>query len=1292
MLERKRMILVVAFLAMAATVVTAPATGEIELPSTGQRTISTTNTKIQHTPYRPSSGLTVQIDIPPVDDDYRRVEYVPDELIIMLKDVKAKGLSIGKDHKGYVKTNLPSLDKLHQKFGVSRMERIYEGYNKQTKRYLSITQKERRRRIGNIFRLKFARDSDVRSAVLEFGNDKNVEYAEPNYIIPTSLIPNDSNFDQQWALNNTGQTAGMVDADIDAPEAWDIETGDSQIIIAVIDTGVDWDHPDLAANIWINSDEIEGDGLDNDGNGYIDDYRGWDFVSVSSSSVYPGEDPGPRDNDPMDFHGHGTHVSGIIGAVTDNSRGMAGITWDCRIMAVRAGYKNTSGYGVLRHSDIAPAIMYAVDNGANIINMSFGGSVSSTIKNAIDYAYSGDVTSIAAAGNENYSYKTYPAAYDEVIAVSATGHNDSKASFSNYGSWIDVAAPGVNIYSTLFDDTYASWSGTSMAAPHACGVAALVLSKNSSFSNEQVRQVLRVSTDDLGDSGWDQYFGYGRINAYNALEMNEVCITIIESPALDENIKGTVDIIGTASGTIFDHYEVYYGQGIEPTSWTQIGSTTYSQVTGGLLESWNTTTIPDGQYTIKLIVVDLASNQFVDRKTVNLKNVTINLSRPLDMSVLRFGDTINFEGTINAESFQSYDIEWGEGSSPATWYSTGITLENGGLQEVTDGAIGSWDTSLLSTEGDYEFRIIVSYGTSLQGIQEYDINLDSTIQLGWPKTYYNIGSTLVVDLDGDGDLEIVAMGGVGSGVDTGTYAWHHDGTTVSGWPVPCVTDRFASFAAGDVDNDGQIEVVLGYAWNSNKVYLFENNGALVDNWPQTGQNSYPYVGTPVLSDVDKDGDLEIFTGGGKLFAWHHDGTAVSGWPKDMIGSSPAIADINGDGELEIVVTSMDKLCVFDRFGSVVPGWPVTLEDLTYFQPVIGDIDNNGSLEIVVAVTNAFKVYVFDNNGSVKSGWPVSYSSYPSGFSPVIGDINNDGCLEVFLASDSKVNGWDHNGNILANWPVYLPDAYWIRQNATPVLGDVDGDGNADMVIGAEIAGKNYEKIYAYDAAGNPLADWPKLLSYIWGYGIMSSGTLCDLDNDGNINVVISSNADVVLKTDVYVWNLPFSYDPAKVEWGMFGNDLWNTGAYGDHIPPITTANPAGGFYTSTVYVTLSSNESSTIYYTTDGSDPDIGSSTYVSPIELSTDTELKFLAIDDAGNKEGIKTEIYSIQVVQPCEGDFDGDGDVDGSDLAVFAADFGRTDCANPPPCEGDFDDDGDVDGSDLAVFAADFGRTDCP
>lgn len=299
----------------------------------------------------------------------------------------------------------------------------------------------------NVHRLKILdRTISVEKAIERLKKNPNVEYAEPNYIYSINLIPNDPLFSNLWGLNNTGQTGGTPDADIDAPEAWDIQTG-SNTVVGVIDTGVDYTHEDLSANMWINPYEVF-DGIDNDGNGYIDDIYGINAITGSGN--------------PMDDNGHGSHVSGTIGAVGDNGKGIVGVNYRAKIMALK--FLDSSGSGTV--SDAIECIQYAVNmklRGINIrvTNNSWGGGgYSQSLYDAIKTLRDNDMLFTAAAGNsssDNDSKPFYPASYDldNIISVAATDHNDNLASFSNYGATsVDVGAPGVNILSTLPGGSY----------------------------------------------------------------------------------------------------------------------------------------------------------------------------------------------------------------------------------------------------------------------------------------------------------------------------------------------------------------------------------------------------------------------------------------------------------------------------------------------------------------------------------------------------------------------------------------------------------------------------------------------------------------------------------------------------------------------------------------------------------------------------------------------------------------------------------------------------------------------
>lgn len=296
-----------------------------------------------------------------------------------------------------------------------------------------------------------------------------------------TMHPDDPLFSYQWGLHNTGQTGGTEDADIDAPEAWGIITGTNEVMIAVIDTGVDYTHDDL------DDGRVRTD-IDKD---YVND-----------------------DDDAKDDHGHGTHVAGTIAAETNNGLGVAGVMWQAQILPLKV----CDSQGSCNGDDVAAAISYAADQGANAINMSLGGSCSQTIADAVNYAYfEKGVIIVAAAGNSGLSIG-YPAKHPPVIAVGATDYNDERAYFSSYGNELDVVAPGVDIWSTVPNNGYDSFKGTSMASPHVAGVAGLLLAQRPDLSAGQVREILHQSADDLGEDGFDRYYGYGRVNAYQALQ------------------------------------------------------------------------------------------------------------------------------------------------------------------------------------------------------------------------------------------------------------------------------------------------------------------------------------------------------------------------------------------------------------------------------------------------------------------------------------------------------------------------------------------------------------------------------------------------------------------------------------------------------------------------------------------------------------------------------------------------------------------------------------------------------
>ena len=312
--------------------------------------------------------------------------------------------------------------------------------------------------------------------------NSTVAYAEPNFLLQNQRVASDPRFNELWGLNNTGQNGGLDDADIDAPEAWDITTGSDEVVIAVIDTGVDYNHEDLAANIWTNPGEIAGDGIDNDGNGFVDDVRGWDFAN--------------DDNDPMDTDGHGTHVAGTIGAAANNGIGIVGVSWNVKIIPIKFLDPFGTTTAAIRSVTYVTTLR---EQGVNVIasnNSWGGGGYSQALFDAIEGGGEAGVLFVAAAGNDsnnNDQNPAYPASYDSdaILSVAATDRNNGLAGFSNYGATtVDIGAPGVAILSTTPGNSYASFQGTSMASPHAAGVAALLAAANPEASMAEIRQAI----------------------------------------------------------------------------------------------------------------------------------------------------------------------------------------------------------------------------------------------------------------------------------------------------------------------------------------------------------------------------------------------------------------------------------------------------------------------------------------------------------------------------------------------------------------------------------------------------------------------------------------------------------------------------------------------------------------------------------------------------------------------------------------------------------------------------------
>jgi serine protease len=438
--------------------------------------------------------------------------------------------------------------------------------------------------LGNgLFSVVLNEGVSVEHGLAYFQAQSWVRYAQPDYVVSLTRVPNDPSFTQQWGMNNTGQGGGTPGAHIGATAAWDVTTGSGRTIVAVIDTGVDYTHPDLAGNIWRNAGEIPGNGIDDDGNGYVDDVYGWDWAN--------------NDNNPMDDNGHGTHVAGIIGAVGNNGLGVAGVAWNVQIMALK--FLNSNGTGQL--SNAIKALNYAVRMGAHVSNNSYsGGGYFQAFADAIAAAGRAGHVFVAAAGNNgqnNDVAPTYPASYnlDNIVAVAATDRNDRLASFSNYGpTTVDIAAPGVQIYSTYRGGGYMSMSGTSMATPFVAGAVALLRDVYPNWSYRQIIDRL-VSTADPLPSLAGKVVSGGRLNLARALAAPA-------PPPPPSDTRGPSVTSATFSGAtsgVFDRVRVVFSEAIDAASFSVADIVELKR---------NGTTIPGLQFTVT--PVSGTQNQF----------------------------------------------------------------------------------------------------------------------------------------------------------------------------------------------------------------------------------------------------------------------------------------------------------------------------------------------------------------------------------------------------------------------------------------------------------------------------------------------------------------------------------------------------------------------------------------------------------------------------------------------------------------------------------------------------------
>ncbi len=457
-------------------------------------------------------------------------ERVPGVLVIQLAD-GFMPFGTKAQHNGLT-TGIIALDELGMKHGMSDYYPLFPSGSSSTKSVpLGDSPMDR------WHLLAFDESVDLDKLAAEYAALPEVEKVEFDHYAYIMRTPNDAQYSSMYQLNQAN------DRDMDAPEAWEATVGSPDVVLADTDTGVLWWHEDLINNVWVNpgedldSDRVVMDptdmnGIDDDGNGYIDDLIGWDFVS-NGSAVWPGEDGGTQDNDPKDFNGHGTHTSGTIAAQTNNTVGVSGVAGGfgavepgCKIMCLRMGWSYNDGgieNGYTQMTYVASAFTYAYRNGAVAINYSFGSSGNTFIEQATDSAVGRELVICASAGNDGNSSFGYLQSRDDVLCVASTTNFDIKSGFSNYGDMVDVSAPGSSIRSTVsnhYTAAYATYSGTSMAAPQVVGQVGLIRSLNPLLTRQEVFDIIMSTADNIDglNPSYAGALGTGRINLNTSVQ------------------------------------------------------------------------------------------------------------------------------------------------------------------------------------------------------------------------------------------------------------------------------------------------------------------------------------------------------------------------------------------------------------------------------------------------------------------------------------------------------------------------------------------------------------------------------------------------------------------------------------------------------------------------------------------------------------------------------------------------------------------------------------------------------
>lgn len=1033
---------------------------------------------------------------------------------------------------------------------------------------------------------------DAKQALDRFSRLAGYRFAEPDQVYElTSVFPNDPYFSTQWGLHNTGQSGGVVDADIDAPEAWDITTGGSEVVVGMIDTGISYTHPDLAANIWTNPFEIPGNGIDDEGNGYIDDVRGWDF--------------GDGDNNPMDSHGHGTHTAGTVAAVGNNGVGVSGVSWNSKLMPL----KIMDSTGTIYTSYAVSALYYAKwmrDHGVNIrltSNSWGGGGYSSSLYNAIAATASSGMLFIAAAGNggtdqigdNNDNTPFYPASYnlDNIISVANLTRNNVLDISSNYGPVsVDLAAPGTSIISTYPGGSYATMSGTSMAAPHVAGTAALAFSINPGATYQSVRSAILNSTDPVPALSGLVATG-GRLNAYKLVaamgSLPAPDLLAFSDTGISDSDNVTADNTPTFSGTAPAGQVVrLYASGVE------VGN---AVATGG---TWTITSSPlaDGVYDMTVTSEPSGGSPSAPSPPLSLTIDTtppavVSVSSPAADGAYRSGATIPIAVTF--------------GETVAVTGIPSLTLETGPSDAVANYTGGSgtsvltFNYTVAAGHNNPDLDYVSTTALALNGGSIRDVagnNASPVLPPPGSPGSLSANKNIVVDTTAPAIVQVsspVADGAYSAGSVIPIAVVFAEPVTISGTPQ-------ITLETGDTD------AVVSYSSGSGtSVLTFNYTVAPGHNSPDLD-----YVSSAALA---VSGTTQMTFSNTASISIPDSGTATP-YPSSIVitGLNGAISRVTAtlSGLSHTYPSDLDILLVGPGGQSVIlmsdagGGNPVTNQTLTFDDAAAASLPVNSTL-----ISGTWKPTNYNNGDTFP--WPAPANAPTGTTLSVFNATSPNGTWSLFVYDDATVDA----GSIVSGWSLTI---------TTNVGSITDAAGNVSSLAlpapgspGSLAASKNI----VIDTAAPTLADGYPKFNYLTGPQSVQyrfSEQMLGLS---------APNFTLTNLTHSTVVPLAVSYDPitftATITWPSFNGD---SGILTDGNYTLT----ASSAITDLAGNPLSSNSFNFFFLNGD--------------VDHDGDVDN-----DDFGV---LFSHFGQSAAATFADGDFDYDGDVDNADFGIFFSRFG--------------------------------------